>query len=259
MPAKVREGVTSMRMVRASGITLAYVGLALVGLVALAGCGSVGRFDPSPSHPVDLSGSWTIDHAASDDPQPLLDKLRPKPQKDRYGIPVDDMSLDNGPPDSGPQGGPQGGQGGGGRGRRSAQQAPNYRNNNEAFLHTSVIKALRADLARAESVTIKQSPDRFALDYGVSIRSFTPGAVSVVGADWGVADQSSGWKGKDFVIEVRPQAGVADSEKYTLSDDGKRLTEQLKLGGGEYPAVQLKRVYVRTDKPLPRAGLPSND
>jgi hypothetical protein len=251
MPAKVQEGVTSMLMVRAREIILSFVGL-----VALAGCGSVGRFDPSPSHPVDLSGSWTIDHAASDDPQPLLDKLRPKPQKDRYGIPVDDMGLDNGPPDSGPQGGSQGG---GGRGRRGAQQAPTYRNNNEAFLHTSVIKALRADLARAESVTVQQRPDRFALDYGVTIRSFTPGAVSVVGADWGVADQSSGWKGKDFIIEVKPQAGVADSEKYTLSDDGKRLVEQLKLGGGEFPAVQLKRVYVRTDKPLPRAGLPSND
>jgi hypothetical protein len=134
-----------------------------------------------------------------------------------------------------------------------------YRNNNDAYTHTTVIKALRADMARAESVTIHQTPDRFSLDYGVMVRSFTPGAVSVVGADWGVADQSSGWKGKDFVIEVKPQTGVADIEKYSLSDDGKHLVEQLRLGGGEFPVVQLKRVYDHTDKPSPRAAFPSND
>jgi hypothetical protein len=91
------------------------------------------------------------------------------------------------------------------------------------------------------------------------VRSFTPGAKSVVGADWGVADQSSGWKGKDYVIEVKPQTGVADIEKYSLSEDGKHLIEQLRLGGGEFPVVQLKRVYDHTDKPLPRAAFPFND
>jgi hypothetical protein len=242
-----------MLRVRAGEITLS-----LVGMLALVGCGSVGRLDPSPSHPVDLSGSWTMDHTASDNPQPLLDKLRPKPQKNPFGLPADDGSGMG--PDQGPDsGGPQGGQGSGGRGRRGQQQMPSYRNNNDAFTHTQVIKALRADLARADNVTVQQKPDRMALDYGSMIRTFTPGTVSVVGADWGVADQSAGWKGKDFLIEVKPQAGVADNEKWTLSDDGKRLTEQLKLGGGEFPAVELKRVYVRTDKPLPRAGLPSND
>jgi hypothetical protein len=243
-----------MLMVRAREITVS-----VVASVALAGCGSVGKFDSNPSKTIDLSGSWALDHAASDDPQPVLDKLRPKPRNDHYGQPPDDGSgMDNGqgPPGGGPQ---QGGAGGGQRRRGGQQQMPTVRNNNDTFTHDSVIKALKADLARAESVTIHQSPDRFSLDYGVMIRSFTPGAVSVVGADWGVADQSSGWKGKDFVIEVKPQTGVADIEKYTLSDDGTHLIEQLKLGGGEFPVVQLKRVYVHTDKPLPRSGLPSND
>jgi hypothetical protein len=251
--------VKSMLMVRAREITVSVVAVALVG------CGSVGRFDPNPSHTVDLSGSWTLDHAASDDPQPILEKLRPKPRKDFNGGMPDDGTGGNeqGPPDdSGPQrGGRQGGQRGqGGRqGGGGAQQMQAYRNNNDAYTHTTVIKALRADMARAESVTIRQTPDRFSLDYGVMVRSFTPGAVSVVGADWGVADQSSGWKGKDFVIQVKPQTGVADIEKYSLSDDGKHLVEQLRLGGGEFPVVQLKRVYDHTDKPSPRAAFPSND
>jgi hypothetical protein len=133
-----------------------------------------------------------------------------------------------------------------------------YRNNNDAYTHSTVIKMLQADLARAENLTIRQSAERVSLDYGSTVRNFTPGSVSVVSAAWGVADQSSGWKGKDFVIHVKPQMGVASVEKYTLSEDGKRLTEELSLGGGEFPSVKLKRVYDHTDRPLPRA-VPTND
>jgi hypothetical protein len=133
-----------------------------------------------------------------------------------------------------------------------------YRNNNDAYTHTTVIKTLQADLARAQNLTIRQAPDRFSLDYGSSVRTFTPGAVSVVSAAWGVADQSSGWKGKEFVIQVKPQTGVASIEKFSLADDGKRLIEELHLGGGDFPAVKLKRVYDHTDKPLPRA-MPTNE
>jgi hypothetical protein len=219
---------------------------------ALAGCG-IAHLDESPSKPVDMSGSWVLNPTASDDPKPLLDKLRPKPVSNRgWGLQSDDGTGDDiGPPGGGQQGGPQGG---GGR-RRGQQQQPQlaYRNNNDAFTHGSVIKLLQADLARAGAVTIKQSPDRFTLDYGSGIRSFTPGSVSVVSAAWGVADQSSGWKGKDFVIQVKPQTGVASYERYMLSPDGRQLSEELQLGGGEYPSVKLKRVYNRTDKPLPRA------
>jgi hypothetical protein len=117
---------------------------------------------------------------------------------------------------------------------------------------------LQADLARAENLTIRQSPEKFSLDYGSAVRNFTPGSVSVVSAAWGVADQSSGWKGKDFIIQVKPQMGVASVEKFSLAEDGQRLTEELSLGGGDFPAVKLKRVYDRSDRPLPRAA-PTND
>ena len=247
-----------MLMVRARGILPAVVAAAV-----LAGCG-IARLDDNPSKPVDLSGSWILNRPASDDPKPLLDKLRPKPVNRGWGAPPDDGTGDDiGPPDGGPQGGGGGGGGGGGRGRSrrgGGQDQPPvvYRNNNDAFTHTNVIKMLQADLARAGSLTIKQSADRFSLDYGSTVRNFTPGSVSVVSASWGVADQSSGWKGKDFVIHVKPQAGVASYEKYTLSEDGKRLSEELQLGGGEFPSIKLKRVYDRTDKPLPRA-VPNNE
>ena len=243
-----------MLMVRARGVLPAIVAAAV-----LAGCG-ISRLDENPSKTVDMSGSWILDRSASDDPKPLLDKLRPKPVNRGWGPPPDDGMGDD-PQGVDQQGGQGGGQGGGGRGRRGGGQAGPpvvYRNSNDAYTHTTVIKMLQADLARAGYLTIKQSADRFAIDYGSAVRSFTPGSVSVVSASWGVADQSSGWKGRDFVIQVRPQTGVASYERYILSEDGTRLTEELQLGGGDFPSVKLKRVYGRTDKPVPRS-VPTND
>ena len=224
----------------------------------LVGCGGVSRLDSNPSKSVDLSGSWILDRAASDDPKLLLDKLRPKPAR-REPSPDEETGDDSGDQPAGPQGGgPQGG----GRSRRGgqAQSQPQmvYRNNNEAFTHSTVMKVLQADVARAESLTIRQTPERFSLDYGSMVRTFTPGSVSVVSADWGVADQSSGWKGKDFVIHIKPQSGVASVETFNLAEDGAHLIEQLNLGGGAFPSIKLRRVYDRTDKPLPRA-VPTND
>lgn len=226
----------------------------------LAGCGGVGRLNPDAPRAVDLSGTWLLDRAASDDPQKLLDKLRPKP--DKYNRGMADDGMDPYGPDTSQQGQPGGGGttgGGRGGGRRSQQAAmpPTYRNN-EVYTHVPVMRMLMANVARGEQVTVRQTPNLFSLDYGTTVRTFTPGAVSVVSAEWGVADQSSGWKGKEYVIEVKPQTGVAAIERYGLSDDGKHLVEQLHLGGGNFPSVDLRRVYDHTDKPLPR-GLPTND
>jgi hypothetical protein len=242
-----------MSIVRAREISLA-----TLAAVALAGCASVGRFDPSPAHTVDLSGSWILDHAASDDPKAVIEKLRPKPVKHSWDMPPDDGTGDDtGPPEGGGQ---QGGGQRGGRSRRGGSQGQpqvTYRNNNDAYTHSTVLKMLQADLAR-ESLTIRQAPDRFTLDYGSVVRNFTPGAVSVVSAAWGVADQSSGWKGKEFVIQVKPQMGVATVESFSLADDGNHLVEQLHMGGGDFPAVKLKRVYDRADHPAPR-DVPTSD
>ena len=80
-----------------------------------------------------------------------------------------------------------------------------------------------------------------------------------MGASWGVADQSSGWKGKNYVIATKPQTGVASIETFSLSKDGRQLLEELELGGGGgFPAAKLKLVYDRSDKPLPRS-LPLSD
>ncbi len=219
----------------------------------LGACSSVGRLDEEPSKAIDLSGNWQLNREASQDPKPQFEKLRPRPPRHREGDEEGDYASGavSGPPDDSSRGN--------GRSRRGQQQMPvdmSYRNEN--FARLQVMKALSADIARAEQVTIRQDPQRFSLDYGSQVRNFTPGAVSVVGADWGVADQSSGWKGSQYVIEVKPQQGVGSTEKFGLSPDGKHLVEELHMGGRGYPTVELKRIYDRTQKPLLR-GLPTND
>ena len=241
-------------------VRLREITLATLVCVVLAACGSVGRYDPTPAHTVDLSGNWALNRTASDDPKPVLDKLRPKPVTRRFDAPDED---DSGPPSgAGPD---QGGQRGSGRGgRRGAgqgqgpQQLYAYRNNNDAYTHSMVLKMLSADLARADNLTIRQTAEQLSIDYGSSVRTFTPGSVSVVSAAWGVADQSSGWKGKEFIVAVKPQSGVSTLETFSLSSDGKHLVEELRMGGGEFPQVKLKRVYDPSEHPVQR-GVPTND
>jgi hypothetical protein len=224
--------------------------------LTLCGC-SVGRFDPTPSHGIDMAGSWVLNREASDDPKPILDKLRPKTPPRRGDTGPDTGTADDTTEPTTGGGAPGGGQRG--RGRRGDQGFQvDPRRANDAYRRVPVMQMLTADIARADHITIRQSSDSFSLDYGVSVRTFTPGAVSVVSAEWGVADQRSGWHGKEYVIRVKPQSGVASEEIFSLSADGKRLTEDLKLGGGDYQRVELHRVYDRTDRALPRAA-PTND
>jgi len=230
---------------------IARVRVALLGAAAalvLVGCASVGKFKAEAPSGVDLSGNWLLDRDASDDPQKVLNKLRPKP------LSQDELAAMAAADDT--QTTSNGGQRGGRRTQQTAPQ-PSYRNA-DAYTRAPVRKMVQADAARGEQLTVKQAPNAVTLDYGSMVRNFTPGEISVVSAEWGVADQSSGWQGKEFVIETRPQTGVASIEKYGLSADGKHLIVALHLGGNGFPAADLKQVYDRTDRPLPRS-LPTND
>jgi hypothetical protein len=229
--------------------------IALGVLVAtLAGCGGLSRLQSEPSHSIELSGNWLLDRAASDDPQKVFDRLRPKPthheDSDENAASDGDNSGSSGNPPAG--GGPRRRRGGG------DQQLQTAGNRNDAYARTPLLRMLASLLARGDQVIIHQSGEVFSLDYGNTTRTFTPGGQSVVSAEWGVADQISGWKGKEYVIQVKPQNGVPLTESFSLSEDGNQLIDQLRVGGGEFPLVQLKRVYNRTDRPLSR-GVPIND
>lgn len=106
-----------------------------------------------------------------------------------------------------------------------------------------MMHVLAEAIERGDFLTVRQSSDELVLDYGSSVRSFTPGGRSVVSAENGVADRTSGWKGHQYVIRDKAQMGPSVVETYELSPDGQHLVETLHIGPYELPAIELKRVY----------------
>jgi hypothetical protein len=121
-----------------------------------------------------------------------------------------------------------------------------------------MMHVLSEALARGDFLTVRQSSEEIVFDYGTTARSFTPGARSVVSAQMGVADQVSGWEGREYVINIRAQLGPSIVDRFGLSRDGQRLVERLRIGPAELPAVALTRVYERTTETAPRAP-PTSD
>jgi len=224
-------------------------GLALVAL-ALGACGGAGNLKPETPVGVNLAGTWRLNRQASQDPQPMLQRMRDEQMKQmrrRRDYARDDEDLDTdieGDGDGGssgprrtPRGGAQqgtterngsaGGQSGGRRGR---------------FMRMPYEQALGAVLT-SDALKIEQSPTRFALIRGDDRRSFTPGGDSVVSVVDGVADQHSGWAGREYVIEVRPQVGPRVIERYGLSADGHQLVEKFTLTEEGWPKLEFTRVY----------------
>lgn len=231
----------------AIGQTLKLVMLSAV-LLGMTACSlSPGKAEAPEG--VRLDGAWKLDHAVSDDPQTQIDKLREAVAK---------MAARR-PPTPMPVAGP------GGRMRQrptdldDTPDPTSVRNAPGDYLnHSPTFHELMDFITHGDYLTVHQEADRFALQYGSSARSFTPGGHSVVSAETGVADQVSGWKGKAYVIQIKPQVGPALTEEYSLSEDQKNLIVKLQVAGSDLPAVQLKQVYARTTDSAPRA-LPTNE
>ena len=234
----------------------------LLGAAAvLAGCAG-GPKAEAPAG-VSLAGSWRLNHSLSDDPQRVIAKMQAQALKiiTRSSGGVDEV--------------PRGGAGGrGGRGGGGDAQAPDANpaltpdepapgagsgtHRPDPLRYSPMMSTLRAILARGDFLTVRQSSEELVFDYGTTARTFTPGAHSVVSAPMGVADQTSGWEGREYAIYTKAQLGPNIVDRYALSTDGRVLTEKLRIGPAELPAVALRRVYERTTETAPRAP-PTND
>jgi hypothetical protein len=226
--------------------------LLLAASAALAGCAGGPKAAAPPG--VMLAGNWKLNHSASDDPQKVIAKMRAQAWKivARAGAVEESPRAGRGgrgaagsaqSPDVNPVLGPDDAGAAGGHG------APRP----DLLRHSPMMHELAALLARGDYLAVRQSAEQFVLDYGSIVRSYTPGAHSVVSAEMGVADQVSGWDGREYVIQIKAQLGPNVVEKYGLSSDGKQLIEKLRIGPAELPAVDLKRVYDRTGETAPRA------
>jgi hypothetical protein len=226
---------------------------------ALAGCAG-GPQAESPAG-VSLAGIWKLNHSLSDDPQQVIAKMRAQALKIMAR-----SSASGGGSDEATRAGR------GGRGGATGTQSPDVNpltpdepatgghgaHRPDPLQYSPMMHALSEALARGDFLTVRQSSEQLVFDYGTTARSFTPGVHSVVSAQMGVADQVSGWDGRDYVINIRAQLGPNIVDRYGLSNDGQRLVEKLRIGPAELPAVALTRVYERTTETAPRAP-PTSD
>jgi len=234
-----------MPTVRATGVLLC------AAAIVLPGCAGSGLAEDVPSG-VNLAGAWKLDHGASDDPQKILDHMRAEAFKILGHPPQPTQVMPNRP------------------GRQGQVQSTDptaeaaysplapTTPHGDPLRHSPMAHIIMDSVARGDFLTVRQSPGQFVLDYGTSRRSFTPGQHSVVSTESGVGDQTSGWKGREYVIEMKPQQGPRVTEAYSLSPDGKQLVAKLHIASGELPAVSMTRVYNPSNESAPHQ-LPTSD
>jgi hypothetical protein len=223
----------------------------------LSGCIGGHLSEEAPTGPR-LAGIWKLNRGASDDPQRIIDSLRAEAQKK-----INRAMNASAAPMEGP-----GGQGGGGRrhgqgGADSGDQIPDiappqHGPGMDPLRNSPTMHALREVLQRSDYLTIRQSAEQVSFDYGTTVRNYTPGGHSVVSSENGVADQNSGWSGKTFVVNIKPQVGPAIVEEYGLSPDGKHLVVKTRIGPFELSRVNLTRVYDPANAVVPNSG-PTNE
>lgn len=227
---------------------------ALFAAAALSGCASsrlASRMPPG-AH---LAGDWKLDAARSDDLGRAVTLLRDQGRKQR------------GDRLRGGLGGVSGYHGGAAPGTR---QRPGEERGDENSQRESEAESagigpaprvpaadeLLASVPQGEYLRITASAGAFTVTSGSSADQYTPGLPSEISAQRGDAQQISGWKGTDYVIDTRPQWGPQIRETYGITPDGAlRLTVEL---SGQGTHFLFTRIYDRTDRVSPLAP-PTND
>lgn len=203
------------------------------------------RMSAEPPAAVSLAGAWRLDPRHSTDSGKALDALLRSARRGMRARRHAPMLGERGP--AGAQG--------------SASSADDALLDLDGPLNTFPpdISLQKSLLAGGDWLRIDQRPDALVITNAETSRSFVPGERSVVSVPSGVADQRSGWKGREYWIELKPQVGPSATEKFKLSADGKQLIETIEVGSeGRIPRLDVTRVYVPAHD-LPAAPLPSDD
>jgi hypothetical protein len=231
---------------------------ALIAAAALAGC-ATSHLSAEPPPGVHLAGDWKLDTARSDDLGKAVDELRAQAQKAR-------RDTGSGQTQGG-SAGTQSAAGGHRRGRRGGrggqQGAQGDQNQNTSQPgegademgagppRTSTVDELMSNVPRGDYLSIGVSANSFTVGSGDSSDQYTPGLQSEISAEQGDAQQISGWKGADYVIDTKPQWGAEIIQRYGLTKDGK-LTMTLRLTGRR-TKLTFTRLYDRTTRVAPLA------
>ena len=221
------------------------LGTVLMG--ALGGC-STPRLHDAPPPNYSIAGVWELNPALSSDTDRVLASLKPKSKGQRPGAPsgsepgpgakpppevINDPTTDLPPVDLSAWGTHT--LGNGGANERNTYRPPlDFQNN--ALLGGQWLK-------------IQQTDTEVRIVNAATTRSYSPGQKSVVSVPSGVADQVTGWSGRDYVISLKPQVGPSVRETYTLSADGRQLRVKIEVGSeGRNQAIKVTRIYDRSTK-----------
>ncbi len=231
--------------------------VAVLAAAMLSGC--IGSRLSSEAPPgAQLQGVWKLNRAASDDSQKIIAGLREEALKKIRRA----MNAPPPVPVTGDEGGGsrRRGQGGGNAAAEPIPEdfPPQHGPGMDPLRNSPTMHVLREVLQRSDYLTIKQSAEQVSFDYGSTRRSYTPGGRSVVSSENGVADQTSGWEGKQYVVHIRPQLGPVVVEEYGVSPDGKHLVVKTHIGPFELSKVNLTQVYDAANAVVPNSG-PSNE
>ncbi len=208
---------------------------------AVAGCTGPHLKDEPPAG-VSLAGNWKLDPQLSTDARKALKQLIPPPPHSARRSPDSVEGILAG--DTGDEGPPSSGAGGG---RRNAQFGGGGTSE-----FTPDIQLQQSLLSGGDFLRVEQRPNEFVMSDGETTRSFVPGEKSVVSVPTGVADQSTGWKGNEYWIEIKPQVGPKVTEKLRHSDKGDQLIETIDVASeGRVRPLHVIRVYNPTQGGAP--------
>lgn len=201
---------------------------------------SVAALDAVPSRPVDLSGSWKLNTASSDDPEHMLEELQ-RLERERYmkwrreqerayppGAPppidIEGTATPRGPSPS----------------RRASMKR------HEENLHRM--------LAISDTLVIHQEGSTLDILSAVESRRVVAGSRTQVSLPEGeLADSKVGWDGLWFVIDRNVRHGPHVVERYRLMPKTGQLEYEMKWSGeSELAGMKVRRVFDRvTVAPLP--------
>ena len=239
-----------MSTIRASALPVCAA--AVITATALAGCASVSVSSQMPPD-VHLAGDWKLDSARSDDLGKAIQALHAQQVKLRHGMSRDEQQQQ----DVGGYGRRR--TGGGGAGTQQDAQGEGSSGTEGAEPEAGAIGPTRAspvgelmsNVPQGDYLRIKVSPSAFSVMSGDSTDEYTPGVVSDISAENGDAQQISGWKGTDYVIDTKPQFGAEITQTYSLTKDG-TLSMTLRLSGSGIHFT-FTRLYDRTTGVTPLA------
>ena len=213
-------------------------------LLAVASTSAFAGYDATSKHQIDLSGRWTLNAAASDDPEAMLQQRLEKERERylRYRREEEHMQLPGLPADPDAEQ-PDVDQGSASE-RRPPAQRPWQKRRDENF---------RRMLGITKSLEIRQSGATLDITSEQESRRIEAGSHTQVSMPEGqLADSEAGWDGEWFVIDRNVRRGPRVTEKFRIVRKTGQLEYMMALGGDtELAGMKVRRVFDRADGSVP--------